>query len=541
MNKFTRSLVVLAFSMMGLSGYADTWDGVSSDVSWYSESDTEFHIKRAAQLKGLSDLVKEGHSFEGKTVYLDDDIDLGYSSWRPIGGNYYNSIAFNGTFDAQNHKVTYVHPEVNDSPYWSMHCYGLFGSAGAKSIIRNLTVSGGVELYSQGGDVVVYAGGIAGSSGGKIENVHSNFNISASDKSNRDIPTLYAGGVCGDGNEITLAQSSGSIGFAFANVYWRVYQQGGIGGIAGKASNVSMACSDVDISMWTIKQFHVGGLVGEVTDGEINNSCFYGKLKVLKDIYYATDARMCACGGIIGGTYVKKNFVINACISAPKEFQTDYDGWMISPMAGDYKYNNYEGNNNYYTIPTGYSNVLGNQIDESTLMRATSLPGFDSNIWDFSNGKPMLKALKVKYCVSVRLDKGLIGYVVNDGGDLSLKLMTDAGYAVSKVYFNDTDVTDCLQGQDLNLTNITSNGELKFIFTQDDSAVKMIENNDKPNFSISGKNLVFDDVTSETPLRVYNVEGRLVCSMKVNSNQSVPLNSGIYIVKLGKYTYKVSI
>lgn len=84
----------------------------------------------------------------------------------------------------------------------------------------------------------------------------------------------------------------------------------------------------------------------------------------------------------------------------------------------------------------------------------------------------MLKALKVKYCVSVRLDKGLIGYVVSDGGDLNLKLMTDAGYAVSKVYFNDTDVTDCLQGQDLNLTNITSSGELKFIFTQDASAVK---------------------------------------------------------------------
>lgn len=540
MNKFTRSLVVLAFSMMGLTGYADIWDGVSSDVSWYSESDTEFHIRRAAQLKGLSDLVKEGHSFEGKIVYLDDDIDLYTNSWCPIGVNY--NVAFNGTFDARDHKVTNVCPKATDlSYYYSMHYYGLFGAAGSKSIIRNLSVSGGVAIYAQESNEYVYAGGIAGSSSGKIENVHSKFNISASNKSNRDISTLYIGGICGVGNEITLAQSSGSIEFAFANVYWRVYQQGGIGGIAGKASNVSMACSDVDISMWAVKKFYVGGLVGEATDGEINNSCFYGKIKVLKDIRYATDARGCACGGIIGGTYITKNFVINACISAPKEFQTDYDGWMISPMAGDYKYNNYEGNNNYYTIPTGYSNVLGNQIDESTLMSAASLPGFDSNIWDFSNGKPMLKALKVKYCVSVRLDKGLIGYVVSDGGDLSLKLMTDAGYAVSKVYFNDTDVTDCLQGQDLNLTNITSSGELKFIFTQDDSAVKMIENNDKPSFSIAGKNLVFEDVTSETPLRVYNAEGRLICSTKVNSNQSVPLHSGIYIVKLGKYTYKVSI
>lgn len=62
MNKFTRSLVVLAFSMMGLTGYADIWNG-SGDTSWYSESNSEFHIKRAAQLKGLFDLVKAGNSF----------------------------------------------------------------------------------------------------------------------------------------------------------------------------------------------------------------------------------------------------------------------------------------------------------------------------------------------------------------------------------------------------------------------------------------------------------------------------------------------
>ena len=68
MNKFTRSLVVLAFSMMGLSGYADIWDG-SSDTSWYSESNSEFHIKRAAQLKGLFDLVKAGNSFDGRGNY----------------------------------------------------------------------------------------------------------------------------------------------------------------------------------------------------------------------------------------------------------------------------------------------------------------------------------------------------------------------------------------------------------------------------------------------------------------------------------------
>lgn len=98
MNKFTRCFVVFALSFVGLSGYADNWNGTSSDVSWYSDSETEFHIKRAAQLKGLSDLVKTGKSFEGKTVYLEDDLNMCYQDWQPIGGNYYGGTSFNGIF-----------------------------------------------------------------------------------------------------------------------------------------------------------------------------------------------------------------------------------------------------------------------------------------------------------------------------------------------------------------------------------------------------------------------------------------------------------
>lgn len=540
MNKFTRSLVVLAFSMMGLTGYADTWNGVSSDVSWYSESDTEFHIKRAAQLKGLSDLVKEGHSFEGKTVYLDDDIDLNYNPWRPIGGNYWNSIAFNGTFDARDHKVTYVYPKVTDSPSYGVHSYGLFGEVGEQSILRNIVVSGKIDVGPQQKDAAIYVGGLVGRSDGKIENIHSQFDICAGDYFSGHLRILYVGGVCGQGNDIKKVSASGKLSFAIDDIYWRI-DNCNIGGVVGYGKEIDIAYSDCKISSWANReQEHVAGIVGCMDDGFVKNACFYGSLDVQEDYYgYGYTSLYTACSGILG--CARGNAVVSYCISAPSSFVANYDGHWINPIIGDNVSYKYEGGNNYYTIPTGYSNVLGNQIDESTLMSATSLPGFDSNIWDFSNGKPMLKALKVKYCVSVRLDKGLIGYVVSDGGDLSLKLMTDAGYAVSKVYFNDTDVTDCLQGQDLNLTNITSSGELKFIFTQDDSAVEMIENNTKPSFSITGKNLVFDDVTAETPLRVYNAEGRLVCSMKVNSNQSVPLNSGIYIVKLGKYTYKVSI
>lgn len=540
MNKFTRSLVVLAFSMMGLTGYADIWNG-SGDISWYSESNSEFHIKRAAQLKGLFDLVKAGNSFDGKTIFLEDDLNMAYRDWFPIGGNYFGGVAFNGIFDGQNHKIESLHPVADTSSSYPIRCYGLFGDVGDQSVLKNIVISGGIDVIPQSQDFLVYAGGLVGNSSGKIANIHSRFNISAGSPSYSNPESMLVGGVCGQGNEIKEVSASGDISFAFANIYWRT-NHCWIGGVAGKGTEINVAYSDCNISSWAnSKEEYVAGIVAQMGDGAVRNACFYGSLHVKEDYYVSGSTSLyTACSGILGTG--NGATTVSCCISAPQTFETGYTGYWISPIIGDNSSYSYDGGNNYYTIPTGYSNVLGNQIDESTLMSATSLPGFDSNIWDFSsNGKPMLKALKVKYCVSVRLDKGLIGYVVSDGGDLNLKLMTDAGYAVSKVYFNDTDVTDCLQGQDLNLTNITSSGELKFIFTQDASAVKMIENNTKPSFSITGKNLVFDDVTVETPLRVYNAEGRLVCSMKVNSNQSVPLNSGIYIVKLGKYTYKVSI
>ena len=60
---------------------AETW-GDKADTSWYvgHEADTEYHITTAEQLAGLAQLInKEGDSvtFAGKTVYLNNDLDLG--------------------------------------------------------------------------------------------------------------------------------------------------------------------------------------------------------------------------------------------------------------------------------------------------------------------------------------------------------------------------------------------------------------------------------------------------------------------------------
>ena len=53
----------------------ETWSG-ETDTTWYKDTTTEFVLTTAEQLAGLAKLVDEGNTFEGKTIKLDNDIDL---------------------------------------------------------------------------------------------------------------------------------------------------------------------------------------------------------------------------------------------------------------------------------------------------------------------------------------------------------------------------------------------------------------------------------------------------------------------------------
>lgn len=65
---------------------ADVWDG-TVDTSWYNSTATEFTIYTAEQLAGLAQLVNNGNTFSGKTIYLGNNIDLDNREWTPIGSS----------------------------------------------------------------------------------------------------------------------------------------------------------------------------------------------------------------------------------------------------------------------------------------------------------------------------------------------------------------------------------------------------------------------------------------------------------------------
>ena len=160
-----------------------TW-GDFADTRWYvgHEDATEYHIATVEELAGLAKLVNEQDNsvmFKGKTVCLDNDLDLAGYEWISIGNGlnqgkdpdgYYS---FCGTFDGQGHVISnlYSHDSLLDNednfipdsnlatPHGrDVYKTGLFGSV-YKGTIKNLGVEN-ADIWIDPNDVSTYGEGI---------------------------------------------------------------------------------------------------------------------------------------------------------------------------------------------------------------------------------------------------------------------------------------------------------------------------------------------------------------------------------------------
>ena len=106
----------------------NAWDGVSSDTSFYTFSSNTLHIYTPNQLKGLQTLAGNGFTFEGLTVQLETDIDLGGHDWYPIEN-------FAGIFDGNGYTVSNGVLNIVGSAN-----VGFFGTVDKIVTIKNLTL-----------------------------------------------------------------------------------------------------------------------------------------------------------------------------------------------------------------------------------------------------------------------------------------------------------------------------------------------------------------------------------------------------------------
>ncbi len=260
----------------------DTWDG-TADTSWYTDhkTDTEYHFTTAEQLAGLAQLVNDktaSVSFEGKTIYLDNDLDLSGSQWAPIGNGSNHERYFAGTFDGRYHKIMNLyHHSTGDELIRN----GLFGVVSDGGTLKNLLVTD-ANIGSNDGSLL--AGILADwVNGGTVENCYT------SGKIENNVGDKMVGGLIGQCTWSTQVKGCGS-----------------------DATVVSTESDEDHVDT-------VGGLIGQwenSTDSSSITDCWFGGSVSCKNIYSAV-------GGILGANFEhfnnsKPGVIIKNCMVATK-------------------------------------------------------------------------------------------------------------------------------------------------------------------------------------------------------------------------------
>lgn len=138
---------------------------LSPDTSWYVDTLSSFSLTSAQQLAGLSDLVRKGKTFEGKTITLANNIDLGNAPWIPIGSFDPSSSGkhapFMGTFDGAGKTVSQLYcTEKSTDITDRISSMGFFGYV-FKASIKNVHIQGFIKPTDMSNSIVRYVGGVS--------------------------------------------------------------------------------------------------------------------------------------------------------------------------------------------------------------------------------------------------------------------------------------------------------------------------------------------------------------------------------------------
>ena len=271
----------LVMALVPMTAFAadtmDTWDG-TADTSWYDENKTEFHLQTAEQLAGMAKLVNDNTAnFKDKTVYLDNDLDLGGHEWISIG-NGANAAwgSFQGIFDGQSHVVynLYSHEGLkseNKDNNNNLYRNGLFGAI-YNATVQNLGIEN-ADIVIPMNDTSTYGKGILVDwmTNSTIKNCYTTGSITGGSYIEK-----FIGGIAGflnGNNSISQCYSTAAITGNYNGEYYKE-QEGGL---------EPMDCWD-----------SLGGIVGASYTGQVTISdCWFGGEIVVNSI-------QAPVGGIIG-------------------------------------------------------------------------------------------------------------------------------------------------------------------------------------------------------------------------------------------------
>lgn len=359
-------ILTLLPSMVFAGGGSTSWDG-TVDTSWYNTSDKTFEIDTAAELAGLAAIVNgtatgiTQDSFEGKTVTLTADLDLGGvnnsgtwsgANWVPIGGD----LAFKGTFDGTGKKISNLYCSRSGK-----NNTGFFGYINYSGKVKNLNIISGYITAASS------IGAIIGTSYGTVLNCSSNVEIVASNSSTWSEASV--GGLAGKNFGYIINS------FNNGNISSNNRNNGGIAGYNGGTVKDCYNTGNIIITTTTVKDINAGTIVGRSYTGTTAGRPYSG---VIENVY--------STGSITGVTSDKTYYGVICGKSDANPPKTNGAYYLKTDSIN----NGFYGVGGSAAVTSDAVGTASKNTDELKNLASTLGDAFESDSGNINNGYPVL-------------------------------------------------------------------------------------------------------------------------------------------------------
>lgn len=136
---------------------------------------------------------------------------------------------------------------------------------------------------------------------------------------------------------------------------------------------------------------------------------------------------------------------------------------------------------------------------------------------------------------------GYVKHYVKADEPYTLYIGSELGMRINTVMFNGEDVTDQLIDGYYTTPNITRPSKIVVSYEQDPDGIASVPADDNLHVYGNDGSLFVSGIEEPQGMSVYTLNGTLVSTQTLEGDAKIKLNEGVYIIKVGDRTFKVSL